>query len=101
MKLAHPGPTEFAGTSEMWARGDWLDLAGVLRPGLRPGPPRHLDGDTDHLGARKVKALTGLATGDLTDAVPPPDKIKVYVRVGVTTSTRTPWAPWRSSDRPP
>ena len=38
---------------------------------------RHLDGDTDPLGARKVKTLAGLGTAD----APAADKIKVYVRV--------------------
>ncbi|MEO6511257.1 MAG: HNH endonuclease signature motif containing protein, partial [Nocardioides sp.] len=38
-----------------------------------------LDGDPDHLGARKAKALTSLT--DLTGTEPAPDKVRLYFHV--------------------
>jgi hypothetical protein len=96
VKISHPAPTEFAGTSDLTARGDTLtlqqfhDLVGAIAHQL------HQDGDTDQLGARKARALgiitalvTGLVTGqaalDLQTVLGPPPKrsgkVKVYVRV--------------------
>ena len=62
VKLTHPDPTEFLGTCHLEATGDTL----VLKPSTtRSAPIAHqlfLDGDTDPLGVRKVKAL-GILTG--------------------------------------
>jgi hypothetical protein len=80
VKLTHPSPTEFAGTSELWARGDSIALQALYDQICAQAHQRHLDGDTDHLGARKAKALTQLGATEVTSA----DKIKLYVRVGVT-----------------
>jgi hypothetical protein len=80
VKITHPRPTEFAGTSELWARGDSIALQALYDLICGQAHQRHLDGDTDHLGARKVKALTGLGTADAT----PSDKIRVYIRVNAT-----------------
>ena len=79
VKLTHPGPTEFAGTSELWARGDTVALQALYDLISAQAHQRHLDGDTDPLGARKAKALAGLGTAE----APAGDKIKLYVRVGV------------------
>jgi hypothetical protein len=78
--LTHPAPTEFAGTSELWARGDSIALQALYDQICAQAHQRHLDGDTDHLGARKARALTELGTGEATRG----DKIKVYVRVQAT-----------------
>jgi hypothetical protein len=77
VRLTHPTPTEFAGTSELWARGDSIALQALYEQICAQAHQRHLDGDTDHLGARKVKALAGLGTVQAT----PGDKIKVYLHV--------------------
>ena len=50
VKLSHPGPTEFAGTSELWARGDSIALQALYDLICAQAHQRHLDGDTDHLG---------------------------------------------------
>ena len=60
VKLTHPGPTEFAGTSELWARGDSVALQALYDLICAQAHQRRLDGDPDPLGARKVKALAGL-----------------------------------------
>ena len=75
--LTHPAPGEFAGTSELWARGDTVALQAIYDQVCTQAHQRHLDGDTDHLGARKAKALTGL-TGD---PAPVPAKMRLYVHV--------------------
>jgi hypothetical protein len=80
VKISHPAPTEFAGTSELWARGDSIALQALYDQICAQAHQRHLDGDTDHLGARKAKALTEL-TGD---QAPLPAKMRLYVHVKAT-----------------
>jgi Domain of unknown function (DUF222) len=92
--ISHPAPGDFAGTSELFVRGDARDLTRFhdlvcdLAAGLKAS------GDGDPLGARKAKALgviadlaDGRAALDLETLLGGPaagtraDKIKVYVRV--------------------
>jgi hypothetical protein len=68
--LTHPAPTEFAGTSDLTARGDTLDLTEFYELVCAIAHQLYLDGDPDPLGARKAKALgliTDLITGPATD----------------------------------
>ncbi len=76
--LTHPDPTDFAGTSHLEARGDTLTLKEFYDRVCALANRLHLDGDTDPLGARKIKAL-GILTGQPQTASNP--KTKVYVRV--------------------
>ena len=64
VKLIHPGPTEFAGTCELWARGDSVAMEALYDlVCARPTSATSTVTPTT-LGARKVKALTGLGTSD-------------------------------------
>jgi hypothetical protein len=89
----HPAPTDFAGGSDLQARGDtptltdFHHLLGAIAHQL------HLDGDTDPLGARKIKAIalvTALVSGQAaldvesvlgTAAKKQAGKVKLNVRV--------------------
>jgi hypothetical protein len=94
VKISHPDATEFAGTSDLQARGDTLALQQFYDLVCAIAHQLHLDGDTDPLGARKAKALgliaallSGVATGqaalDLQSVLgtPSKQKVKVYVHV--------------------
>jgi hypothetical protein len=94
VNLSHPEPGEFAGTSELTARGDTLALRELFDLVCAIAHQLCLDGDTDPLGVRKIKALrliTALATGqaalDLPSVLGSParprrsGKIKVVVHV--------------------
>ncbi|MEO6511736.1 MAG: DUF222 domain-containing protein, partial [Nocardioides sp.] len=74
--LTHPGPTEVAGTSELWARGDTAALQALYDQICTRAHQAALDGDPDHLGARKAKALTDLIGGEQV-----PDKVRLYFHV--------------------
>jgi len=96
-KLSHPAPTDFTGTSDLQVRGDTLTLKGFHDLICAIAHQLFLDGDTDPLGVRRIKAiglitalLSGLASGqaalDLgsvlgTAARKQAGKVKVYVRV--------------------
>ena len=80
--MSHPEATDFAGTSHLEARGDTLTLKAFYDLVCALAHQLFLDGDTDPLGARKIKAIaiiTALATGRPTTSSKP--RIKVYVRV--------------------
>jgi hypothetical protein len=65
VKLNHPHPTDFAGASELHAHGDTLTLKTFHDLLCAIAHQRWLDGDTDPLGVRKIKAIaliTALAT---------------------------------------
>ena len=89
--ISHPAPAEFAGTSDLTARGDSLDLQRFFDLVCAIAHQLYLDGDTDPLGARKAKALgliavlaTGQGTLDPTPGKAPSKqsgKVKVYVHV--------------------
>ena len=69
--LTHPDPTDFAGTSHLEARGDTLTLKAFYDLVCAVAHQLFLDGDTDPLGVRKIKAIgiiTALATGEPTTA---------------------------------
>jgi len=57
VQLVHPRPGEFAGTSELFARGDTLDLTKLYDLLCATAADLAAAGDTDPLGARKAKAL--------------------------------------------
>ena len=57
VQLLHPRPEEFAGTSELFARGDTLDLTKFYDLLCATAADLAAAGDTDPLGARKAKAL--------------------------------------------
>ncbi len=80
VRLTHPGPTDFTGTSELWARGDSLALQALYDEVCAKAHQDALDGDPDPLGARKAKALAGLGTTDAT----PPDKGRLYFHIDAT-----------------
>ena len=82
VSLSHPEATDFAGTSHLEARGDTLTLKAFYDLICALAHQLFLDGDTDPLGARKIKAIaiiTALATGQPPTSSKP--RIKVYVRV--------------------
>jgi len=97
--ISHPAPTDFAGTSDLTARGDSLDLQPFYDLVCAIAHQLFLDGDTDPLGARKAKALgliaallsgavSGRAALDLQAVLGTPaqqtrghGKVKVYVHV--------------------
>ena len=88
--LTHPEATDFAGTSHLEARGDTLTLKAFYDLICALAHQLFLDGDTDPLGARKIKAIgiiVALATGRQTLDIPTKStskstgKVKVYVRV--------------------
>ena len=83
--LTHPGPADFAGTSELWARGDSAALQAVYDDIVARAHQRHLDGDTDHVGVRKARALTSLGTGDASR----PDKLRFYLHVDLDDLDQT------------
>ena len=64
--LTHPDPTDFAGTSHLEAHGDTLTLKAFYDLVCALAHQLFLDGDTDPLGARKIKAL-GILTGQPHD----------------------------------
>ena len=81
--LTHPDPTDFAGTSHLQARGDTLTLKAFHDLICAITHQLHLDGDTDPLGARKIRAIgmiVALATGHSPKSSGTA-KMKVYVRV--------------------
>ena len=82
VSLSHPEATDFAGTSHLEARGDTLTLKAFYDLVCALAHQLFLAGDTDPLGARRIKAIaiiTALATGQLPTSSKP--RIKVYVRV--------------------
>ena len=91
--ISHPDPTCYSGTSDLAATGDTLILQWFYDLVCAIAHQLWLDGDTDPLGVRRVKAIaviTALATGqaalDLqsvlgTAATKASGKVKVYVRV--------------------
>ena len=76
--LTHPDPTDFLGTSHLEAPGDTLALKAFYDQVCAIAHQLLLDGDTDPLGARKIKAI-GILTGQ--PQTPGNAKIKAYVRV--------------------
>ena len=56
-RSTHPDPTDFAGTSHLEATGDTLTLKAFYDLVCAIAHQLFLDGDTDPLGARKIKAL--------------------------------------------
>ncbi len=67
--LSHPHPTLYAGTSDLTATGDTPVLQGFYDLLCAIAHQLWLDGDTDPLGVRKIKAIaliTTLATGQAT-----------------------------------
>ena len=76
--LTHPDPTDFAGTSHLEARGDTQTLKAFYDLVCAVAHQLFLDGDTDPLGVRKIKAL-GIITGQPQTYSRP--RIEVYVRV--------------------
>ena len=60
--LTHPEPTDFLGTSHLEATGDTLVLKTFYDQVCAIAHQLFLDGDTDPLGARKIKAI-GILTG--------------------------------------
>ena len=93
--LSHPHPTLYTGTSDLAATGDTPVLQGFYDLLCAIAHQLWLDGDTDPLGVRKIKAIaliTTLATGQATHdaatvlgAQPQspsrPGKIRLYVLV--------------------
>jgi len=65
--ISHPAPTDFAGTSDLTARGDTLALQQIYDLVCAIAHQLFLDGDADPLGARKAKAL-GLIAALLSGA---------------------------------
>ena len=67
--LSHPHPTLYTGTSDLAATGDTPVLQGFYDLLCAIAHQLWLDGDTDPLGVRKIKAIaliTTLATGQAT-----------------------------------
>ena len=84
--LSHPEATDFAGTSDLEARGDTLTLKAFYDLVCAIAHQLHLDGDPDPLGALKTKAIgviVALATGQpaLDLHTQASSRVKVYVRV--------------------
>ena len=97
VSLTHPEATDFAGTSHLEARGDTLTLKAFYDLICALAHQLFLDGDTDPLGARKIKAIgiiTALATGQPTAASNA--KSRSTSASTPTTSTSTPPAAPRS-----
>ena len=68
-KINHPNPTDFDGTSDLGIRGDTLTLKTFHDLLAAIAHQLYLDGDTDPLGVRKIKAIgiiTTLVTGLMT-----------------------------------
>ena len=66
VKLSHPDPTLYNGTSDLAATGDTPTLQGFYDLLCAIAHQLWLDGDTDPLGVRKIKAIaliTALASG--------------------------------------
>ena len=66
VKLSHPDPTLYDGTSDLTATGDTLTLKAFYDLVCAIAHQLWLDGDTDPLGVRKIKAIgliTALVTG--------------------------------------
>ena len=92
--LTHPDPTRYAGTSDLTASGDTFTLQAFHDLVCAIAHQLFLDGDTDPLGVRKIKAI-GLITALVTRHEAPLDlrpclgtarteaagKIKLYVLV--------------------
>ena len=98
VSLTHPEATDFAGTSHLEARGDTLTLKAFYDLICALAHQLFLDGDTDPLGARKIKAIgiiTALATGQPTD-VQQRRRSRSTSASTPTTSTSTPPAAPRS-----
>ena len=76
--LTHPDATDFLGTSHLEAPGDTLVLKAFYDQVCGIAHQLFLDGDTDPLGVRKIKAI-GILTGQ--PVAPGKSKVKVYVRV--------------------
>jgi hypothetical protein len=95
VKISHPDPTLYSGASDLSASGDTLILQAFYDLVCAIAHQLYLDGDTDPLGVRKIKAIaliTALATGqaalDLKSVLGPAvtkasGKVKLYVRVDV------------------
>jgi hypothetical protein len=79
VQLIHPGPTDFSGTSELWARGDTAALQSLYDRICADAHRRGLDGDNDHLGARRAKALTALH-----GSTPAAEKVRLYLHIDAT-----------------
>ncbi len=72
--LSHPHPTLYTGTSDLTATGDTPVLQGFYDLLCAIAHQLWLDGDTDPLGVRKIKAIaliTTLATGKPPTTPPP------------------------------
>ena len=78
--LTHPDPTDFAGTSHLEARGDTLTLKTFYDRLCTVAHQLFLDGDTDPLGVRKLKALRIIIGQPQTASNA---KVKLYARVEV------------------
>ena len=76
--LTHPEATDFLGTSRLEATGDTLTLKAFYDQVCAVAHQLFLDGDTDPLGVRKIKAL-GILTGQ--PAATSSAQVKVYARV--------------------
>ena len=96
VNLTHPEPTEFAGSSDLTARGDTLALTQFYDLVCAIAHQLWLDGDTDPLGVRKITALglitallSGQAALDVESVIgtvvkKQSGKVKVYVHVDAT-----------------
>ena len=71
VKLSHPDPTLHAGTSDLTASGDTFTLQAFHDLVCAIAHQLFLDGDTDPLGVRKIKAI-GLITALVTSLVSSP-----------------------------
>ena len=110
VKISHPDPTMYSGTSDLSASGDTLILQAFYDLVCAIAHQLWLDGDTDLLGVRKIKAIgliTALATGqaavDLqsvlgTAVTKTSGKVKCYVRVDAEDLDVAPWR-FRVRDR--
>ena len=90
VSLSHPEATDFAGTSHLEARGDTLTLKAFYDLICALAHQLFLDGDTDPLGARKIKAIAmivALATGQ--PRRPPSRRSRSTSASTPTTSTST------------
>jgi len=78
--LTHPDPTDYAGTSYLHATGDTLVLQDLYDLIRATAHQLRVDGDTDPLGVRKIKAI-GLLTSQPQSTGTGPSRIKVHVHV--------------------
>ena len=62
VKLSHPDPTLYDGTSDLAATGDTLTLQAFYDLVCAIAHQLRLDGDTDPLGVRKIKAIALITT---------------------------------------